>query len=99
MAKRKRVRAPYGERMIEISMKFWTNNISTKDGYIVKKECWDSGVIRLTTNKAHGIKQNGSPVPFHSLLELPRAIEKVVMTHGIKLRIGSRSQKYLKPAA
>lgn len=81
--------------MVELTVRFWTNNISKKRGYIVKKECWDSGMIYMHENLAHGIS-SGSPVPFHSLLDLPAKIEKLVTKHKLKLHPGLRSRKYIK---
>lgn len=94
MLKRKRTIALHGEKMIEVTIRFWTNNISKKPRHIVKKECWDSGVVYLHKNSAHGIS-NSPPVPFHSLLELSSKIEKLFITKNIKLHPAQRSQKYL----
>ena len=94
MKKRKRAIAPYGEKMIELTIRFWTDKISTKPGHILKKECWDCGVVSLPGNSAHGISPT-QPVPFHSLLELSSKIEKLFIAHNVKLHSGYRSRKYL----
>lgn len=96
MAKRIRRKARYGEKTIELTVRFWTNDISERHGYIVKKECWDSGVVRVTKNRAHGISGDGTPIPFNSLLDLPAKIEKALIDRGIWLHLGDRSKKYIR---
>ena len=80
--------------MIEIRIKLWTNDIGDK-GTIVPKNAWDSGVVVMECNKSHGI-QPVSPKPFHSLLDLPATIEKVLIEHKIVLHGSTRSKKYRK---
>ncbi|MDP1769704.1 MAG: hypothetical protein Q8L74_13015 [Nitrospirota bacterium] len=94
MEKRKRAIAPHGQKMIEVTIRFWTNNISQKPGHVVKKECWDYGVVYMPKNSAHRIP-SAPPVPFHSLLELLPKIEKLFIAHKVKLHPGKRSRKYL----
>lgn len=94
MEKRKRVIAPHGQKMIEVTIRFWTNNISKKRGHVAKKECWDCGVIYMPENSAHDIRST-PPVPFHSLLELSQKLEKLLIAHKVKLHRGQRSRKYL----
>ena len=55
------------EKMIEVSLRFWTNNISSEPGKIVPKNAWTAGVVRIQGNESHGIV-SGNPKPFHSLL-------------------------------
>lgn len=83
-----------GERMIEIKLRFWTNDIANGKGEIVPKHAWDSGVVRIERNESHGITP-GNPLPFHSLLDVGRAIEKVLIDHQIVLHPGRRSKKYI----
>jgi len=96
MAKRIRTKARHGEKTVELTVRFWTNDISKKRGYVVKKECWDSGVVYLKKNRAHGITSDGQPVPFNSLLDLPSKIEEVLISHKIVLHLGDRSGKYFR---
>lgn len=94
MAKRKRTKAPYGEKTIEITIRLWTNSISRKKGHQVKKECWDSGSVYMHENLSHGIKAS-QPIQFHSLLDLPSKIEQLITRQQIRLHPGKRSSKYI----
>lgn len=87
-------RAEHGEKMIEVKIRFWTDDIAQSEGHIVPKHARDSGVVRMERNKAHGIIP-GKPVPFHSLLDVGRAIEKTLIEHGIQLHPSRRTQKYV----
>jgi hypothetical protein len=86
--------AKYGERMIEVKVRFWTNDIAEGRGRIVPKHAWASGVVRVKGNRAHGIRPAGV-VRFRSLLDLPGAIEKVLIDHGVELHTSVRMRKYL----
>jgi len=85
--------AAWGTRMIEIKVRFWTNDLAEK-GRIVPKEGWTRGVVRITPNKAHGIEP-GAAVPFNSMMELPAKIEKVLIDNGIALHNVGRNAKYI----
>lgn len=85
--KRKRTMAEHGEKTIRITIRFWTNNISKKPGYVVKKECWDKGVVNVGTNKAHGLKM-GKPIHFNSFMDIPSKIARLLKMHNIKLHRG-----------
>jgi hypothetical protein len=84
----------YGEKMIEVKIRFWTDEISNQEGHIVPKHAWTSGVVRMERNDSHGIVP-GSPRPFNSLMEIPAAIEKVLIEHNIKLRRIKRMGDYI----
>jgi hypothetical protein len=86
--------AQWGKRMIEIRVRLWTDSIADGKGNIVPGHAWDSGVVRMDRNTAHGIAP-GNPVPFNSFADLPGKIEKVLIDHGVKLHIGRRSRKYM----
>lgn len=79
--------------MIEIKVRFWTNNLAV-DGKIVPKEGWSRGVVRVTPNISHGIEP-GPAVPFNSLMELPAKIEEVLIQNGITLHLVGKNAKYL----
>jgi hypothetical protein len=83
-----------GERMIEVKVRFWTNNIVEGRGRVAPKHAWSSGVVRMERNSSHGIAPK-SPRPFHSLLDLTAVIEKVLVTHGVVLHPSRRMKKYL----
>lgn len=86
--------ADQGERMIEIKLRFWTNDIAAQKGEIVPRHAWTSGVVRMERNDSHGIKP-GSPRPFHTLLDVGAVIEKVLVEHGIVLHPSRNMKKYL----
>ena len=86
--------AKWGERMIEIKVRFWTDEIVKGEGRIKPKHAWCGGVIRMERNKAHEIAPT-SPRPFNSLMEIPSIMEKVLIEHGITLHHGSKMSKYM----
>jgi hypothetical protein len=55
--------AKHGQKMIEVKLRFWTNEIAEGDGMIRPKHAWASGVVRMERNAAHGITPD-SPLPF-----------------------------------
>ena len=85
-------KAASGEKMIEVKLRFWTNNIA-KGGKIQPKHAWDSGVVRMEGNPSHGIKP-GNPKPFHSLSNAASIVEDVLIAHGIKLHSWRKSKKF-----
>lgn len=92
--------AEHGERMIEVKVRFWTNNIAGKSGAIVPKHAWSSGVCRIKPNTSHGVRAaEVKPVHFHSLLDVGAAIEKVLIKHGIILHPSDRMRKYVRDKA
>lgn len=84
----------YGEKMIEVKIRFWTDEIASTEGYIVPKHAWTAGVVRIERNDSHGIIP-GNPRPFNSLMEIPAVIEKVLVQHDIKLHRIRRMIDYL----
>ena len=85
--------AQHGQKMIEVKIRFWTNNIAKGDGKIVPRHAWAGGVVRIERNEAHGIVP-GDPLPFHSMLDVGRAIEKCLIDHEIVLHPSRRMRKY-----
>lgn len=88
------LKAEYGEKMIEVKIRFWTNNISGKTGKVLPKHAWTSGVVRMEGNKSHGIVPK-HPRPFHSLLDVNAVIERVLIEHGIVLHTNRTMDKYV----
>lgn len=78
------VRAPYGQRMIEIKVRFFTDGIADAEGHVRPKHAWNVGVVRIKSNAAHGIKQTRVR-HFHSLDEIPAKIEEELAAHGVVL--------------
>jgi hypothetical protein len=82
------------KRIIEVKLRFWTNDISPKSGEVMAKHAWTGGVVRMERNKSHGIDP-GNPQVFHSLLDVAAVIEKVLIDHGLVLHASRRMKKYL----
>jgi len=87
--------AKFGERMIEVKVRFWTDGIAEGEGQIVPKHAWTSGVVRMGRNESHNIKPK-NPRPFNSLMDLPRIVEMVLIDHGVKLHRIGKTAKYVK---
>lgn len=85
--------AEYGENMIEIRLRFWTNNIAETDGQLLPKNAWCAGIARIEQNDAHGIKA-GKPEQFHTLLDIGSTIEKILIDNGIVLHPSRKMSKY-----
>ncbi len=85
-----------GERMIEVKLRFWTNDIANGKGKIRPRHAWSGGVVRMESNVTHGIKPK-RPQVFHSLLDVGAVIEKVLLQHGIQLHPSRRMRKYFAP--
>ncbi|HBG62025.1 MAG: hypothetical protein A2Y03_06500 [Omnitrophica WOR_2 bacterium GWF2_38_59] len=86
--------AKYGEKMIEIKVRFWTDQIAKDKGNIKPKHCWDAGVVRVKTNNVHDIKPK-QPILFRSLMDIPRAIEDCLIENGITAHTENCSSKYI----
>jgi hypothetical protein len=89
--------AKQGEKMIEIKLRFWTNNIAPDAGRVLQKHAWAAGVVRIERNQSHDIKP-GKPLPFHSLLDLGAVVEKMLIEQGITLHPSKRMKKYFAPS-
>lgn len=85
--------APQGEKMIELRIRFWTNDLAGDRGKIRPKHAWSSGMVIMDRNQSHGIVPN-DPVPFNSLMSLAYIIERVLIAHGITLHASPKMKKY-----
>jgi hypothetical protein len=83
----------HGEKMIEVKVRFWTDEISGP-GLVRPKHGWTGGVVRVKTNRTHGIT-SGKARPFNSLLDIGSAIERVLKDHGIVLHVGRGMKGYV----
>ncbi len=88
------VQANHGEKMIEVSVRFWTNDIAETEGHIKQKHCWSSGTVTLPRNGSHGISSE-EPQPFNSLMELTSAIEQAMIDAGIRMHTGRKRELYV----
>lgn len=83
----------HGQKMIEVKVRFWTNDIAEGEKKIVPKHAWTAGVVRVKSNAAHGIKQTKT-FPFHSVMDISAAIEACLVHEGISLHPSRRMKKY-----
>ena len=86
--------AKYGQKMIEVKVRFWTNQIAKEKDKVIPKHAWTAGVVRMERNDAHGLIPSKS-APFNSLLDLGLSIEKVLIAHGVILHPGRKMKKYI----
>jgi hypothetical protein len=86
--------AKHGEKMIELRVRLWTDDIAPEKGKIAPKHAWAHGVVHIQKNSAHGIVPE-SPRPFNSLLDLGSVLEAVLIEHGITLHVGDQVKRYV----
>ena len=86
-------KAAQGERTIEITVRFWTNELAGGKGSVLPKHAWPGGTVRMSRNETHGIKPK-APRPFNSPMELPAVLEKVLIDHGVVLHLNRRMRRY-----
>jgi hypothetical protein len=79
--------------MIEVKVRFWTNDLGGEKGKILPKHAWGSGVVKIEPNDAHGITSS-DPVPFNSMAEIPAKVEKVLIDRGVTIHPSSRMRRY-----
>ena len=90
----KALEAKHGKKMIEVRLRFWTNNIASEANKVIPKHAWASGVVHIQGNESHGIVP-GNPRPFHSLLDIGSVIERVLLEHEIVLHPSRKMDKYM----
>ena len=74
----KGVEARHGEKMIAVTVYFWTNNIASVKDNILPKQCHSSGIVMVNANRSHGITSSNRKYMFRSLEELPTEIEEAL---------------------
>lgn len=82
------------KRMVEVRVRFWTNDLADGEGRIRPKHAWGAGVVRISPNDAHGI-EGGKPLPFNSLAEIPAKIEQQLINHGVTVHKSTKMRKYI----
>lgn len=88
-------KANRNERTIELKIRFHTDKLSDRgSGWIIPKHAWEVGKVEIIRNQSHGIVPS-EIASFTSLMELPRAIEKILVKHEIKLHLSRHMAKYL----
>ena len=84
--------AKHGEKMIEIRLRFWTDNIASK-GEIIPRHAWGSGMINIERNVAHGLAPKRW-LAFNSMSEIPAMIERCLIDNGVKVIASPKMRKY-----
>lgn len=87
-------KAEHGQKMIGVKVRFFTNGIAAGESEVMPKRGWTRGVVRFERNDVHGLK-DGDPSVFNSLMELPSAIEKLLIRGGVMLHAASPMKKYI----
>jgi len=80
--------------MITLEVRVFTNKLAKGNGRVRPKHAHANGMIRARANPTHGIKA-AATVPFHSLMEIPAAIEKLLARRGIHLHPSPKMRRYL----
>ncbi len=88
--------AKHGEKMIEVRVRFFTDQIAGKKNYIIPKHAWDSGFVDMANNKTHGITA-ATPQPFNSILDLQSVVAKVLVEHAVTLHANTKLGKLIQP--
>ena len=86
--------AQWGSRMIEVSVRFWTDSIAAGEGKIIPKHAWTARMVHVKGNKSHDLSP-GALQPFNSIAELPAAIEEALTQSGIQLHPSPKTRKWL----
>ena len=76
-----------------MKLRFFTNRIAETDGHILPKHMWDAGVVALQRNDAHGLAWSRHK-HFHSLAEIPKVIEDIILEERITVHHGKRTRPY-----
>jgi hypothetical protein len=87
--------AKHGERMLEVRVRFWTNDLAPDKGMVWPRHGWTSGMVYMDRNDSHGIVPT-DPLPFNSLMELARVIERVLIANRVVLH-EARERRYIAP--
>jgi len=85
--------ANQGQKMIEVKVCFFTDNIATTKDKIEPRRAWGSGVVRILRNPSHGI--TGGSIHFESLMDLTAKIEKLLIQQGITILPSDMMRKYM----
>ena len=86
--------AKHGKRMIEVRVRFWTNDLADAKGRVRPQHAWGSGVVRIEPNEVHGI-ECGKPLIFNSLAEIPAKIEQELIAHGVTIHKSRKMKRYM----
>jgi hypothetical protein len=82
------------EKQIQVTIRFNTDGMVADKKKIVPRHIWDEGWVTLDTNESHALRGQKKK-SFHSLMEIPTAVESVLMQAGIRLHHGRKTRKYI----
>ena len=82
------------KKMIEVTVRFWTNNLGDKKGRLNPKHARTSGMVTIGSHPLHGIRPIDN-VPFHSIFQIPAAIEKALKRAGAILHPSAPMRRYM----
>ena len=85
--------AKHGQKMLEVRVRFWTDDIADKKGEIIPKHAWGSGMINIDRNEAHGLTPE-KWLAFNSMAEIPAVLEKCLVENGVKIISSRKMKKY-----
>lgn len=85
--------AKHGEKMVEVRLRFWTDEIAEAKGEIIPKHAWGAGMVNIERNAAHGLIPQ-KWLAFNSMSEIPAVIEKCLIENGIKVISSGKMKKY-----
>ena len=77
------VNAPIGQRMVEVKIRFLTDEVVDGEGVILPKHVNGKGFLTLEPNEAHGIPNARGNKPFNSMAEIPAVLEKLLSGEGV----------------
>lgn len=86
------VYAPYGEKSIQVTVYFWTDDLASTKGEISPGHGWAQGVVQVETNDSHDI-HGTRPIPFNRMSELTTKIEEALEHSGVRLHQSPADQK------
>jgi hypothetical protein len=88
-------KANKNENTIVLRIRFHTDKLSKRGkGWIIPKHAWEVGKVEIEGNRSHDIVPSET-ASFTSLMELPKAIEKILIKHEVKLHLSRHMAKYL----
>jgi hypothetical protein len=85
--------AKHGQKMLEVRVRFWTDDIAKKKGEVIPKHAWGSGMINIDRNEAHGLTPERW-LAFNSMAEIASVIEKCILENGVKIISSRKMKKY-----
>ena len=85
--------AKHGQKMLEVRVRFWTDDIAGKKGEIIPKHARGSGMINIDRNDAHGLTPE-KWLAFNSMAEIPAVLEKCLIENGVKIISSRKMKKY-----